>query len=188
MRSIPVSSVLKHLGVAIAFAFCGYGSSVYLLSQFPDQMEFYFPLPFALLCALLFLRTPRAVFVIPLMALDWLVASMVAFLVGASTNDPFLPGVAGGCIGACGLILCVAICDRRLLSPIYFVIGAIVGSLSAISFMPWAELYIASVRLPGHVGLVKTPLIAFAIWQAAVGTCLYSFGTHAKKSLKNCRA
>src|SRR5271165_1545865 len=51
----------------------------------------------------------------------------------------------GEFIGGFGLLLCVAICHRRLLSLEYIFGAQLVGAVSALAFSPWATLYEAHV-------------------------------------------
>jgi hypothetical protein len=64
----------------------------------------------------------------------------------------------------------------------YFVIGALLGSISGLSFASWTQLYYATDLNLGPMAGPPTPIIAFAIWQASVGTYLYWICLHAKQS------
>lgn len=175
---------LKSCSVAVLFAACGAGSSATLLPHFPNKFELGFAIPFALLCALLFMRMRRAVFAVPLMIAVWLISSFAAFSVGMSTHASLFPGMVGGFIGALGLVLCVAICYPSLFSMKYLAFGALIGFLCGALFGPWARVYMAtefSMSTNPDVPLSQMPVMAFAVWQAAVGTYLYALCLYAKR-------
>jgi len=179
MKPVPVSSGLLYAGVVLLFAVCGACSAAFLSSSgystFPDQIPPMLPIPFALLCALLFMRSWRAIVAVPLMVAVWVIAFMAAGSVGMLSHDVLAPGCVGGLIGGVGLVLCAATCHRRLLSPMYVFGGAVIGSLSALEFVPWVSLYYSHLGRPDDPrGDLELPLmLAFAIWQVAVGAYLY---------------
>ena len=170
--------------MAISFAVCGAISSILVLDRIPEGNSLLLPVPFALLCALLCLRNWRVVIAIPLMVAVWFVAFGFAYVLGHA--GAVLGCLCGGLIGGFGLLLCAAICHRRLLSLRYTRGASLVGAVSALAFAPWAVLYEASVssnefKMWIYLHLSNTSdevqtlalLAAFAIWQAAVGTYLY---------------
>jgi hypothetical protein len=126
-------------------------------------------------CALLFLRTVRLIFAAALIILVWPIAFAVADFFGMEFGDVMSPACVGGLIGGLGLVLCVSICQRRVFSPKYLLGGAVVGFVSALSFAPWLKSFYSNIN-----GYPSQPLLllAFAIWQAAVGTYLYAICTH----------
>ena len=183
MKSKFVAAALRYGGVAVTFAICGAGSSILLLA--PDRDGFLYaiipkllPVPFALLCTLLFLRMWRALFAIPLIAAVWFVAKFtaVSLAVRLGTVGDREAVCVGGLIGGLGLVLCVSTCYGRLLSPKYLFCGAVIGCFSALSFAPWLR-----TTYPNSDGPDPLFLLAFAIWQAAVGTYLYAICTAANQ-------
>ncbi len=168
-------AVVKVASVAILFAVCGALSSLWLLPDFPDRFEFLFPLPFALLCTVLFMRKDKAVFAVVLMEIIWLISSFAGFSAGASTRLSPLPGFVGGSIGGVGLVLCVAVCHPSVLSLKRLGYGGLIGAIAGLAFTSWTQVY-----MDQHYGananqvFPKTvPIQAFAIWQAVVGAYLY---------------
>jgi len=178
--------VLKSLTVGILFAACGAGSSATLLLHFPGNLDLRFAVPFALLSALLFIRTRRAFFAVPLMIAVWAISSPSAYFVGMFTRMSLAPGLIGGFIGALGLVLSVAICYPSLFSVKYFALGASIGTLCGALFEPWVKVYVATdfrMSTNPNVALGQIPVTAFAVWQAALGTYLYALCAYAKKKL-----
>ena len=166
---------LKIISVAILFAACGALSSFWLLPHFPDRWDFLFPLPFALLSTVLFMRKAAAVFAIALTDIVWLVSSFTAFAAGMASHLSPLPGFVGGSIGGLGLLLCAVICHPSVFSLKRVAYAGLIGSIAGLAFVPWTQIYIEQ-----HEGanlervFAKTvPIQAFAIWQAAMGTYLY---------------
>jgi hypothetical protein len=173
----PIPASLRYVGVALLFAICGDLSAEHLLSGFPDHWVTMLPIPFAVLCVVLFLRTWRAVFAVPLIVAVWLASSWVADFVGMDSRYDLAPGCVGGLIGGIGLVLCVSTCYGRLISPKYLFGGAVIGSVGALAFAPWVTLF--KSHLNSYTP--NPPLLAFAIWQAAMGTYLYAICTNADK-------
>ena len=175
---IPAS--LRYVGVALLFAICGTMSATHLLSSGwePTQVHMMFAVPFALLCAVLFLRTGRIILAAPLMIAVWVAACVAATWTGmARAQDVFSPVYVGGIVGGLGLVLCASICYWRLILPKYLFGGAVIGAVSALPFAPWLRLYTSHLNSPPPT----PPLLAFAIWQAAVGTYLYAICTEASE-------
>jgi len=172
---------LKVVSVAILFAACGALSSYLLLPDFPRRFEFIFPLPFALLCSVLFMRKAEAVFAIALAEIVWLISSFAAFVAGTDSNLSPLPGFVGGSIGGLGLVLCAVISHPSVFSLKRLAYGGLIGSLSGLAFTSWTQIYMEQ-HYGDNVNRVfpKTvPILAFAIWQAAVGTYLYLISRNA---------
>lgn len=171
MKPASIPSV-RYGGVALLFAVCGACSAAYLLRWFPwfpgNPKPMLLPVPFALLCALLFLHQWRAIIAVPLMVAVWALAYASAKMLGMASPMFLGPGF-GGFIGGVGLVLCAATCYRRLFSRKYTFRGSVVGSVSALAFAPWASL--GNTELDGRE---PTLVFAFAIWQAVVGTYLYA--------------
>ena len=133
---------LKCAAVAILFAVCGGWSASLCFPQFPptnlDGLLGLYPVPFAVLCIVLFLRNVRAVCAVP-MPIVWLVAYGVANFLGMDSQDDLLPGCVGGLVGGLGLVLCVSVGQSPFFSVKRFAIGALVGSISGLSFAPWVQ-------------------------------------------------
>ena len=179
-----VLTALRYAGVAILFALCGaWSAQFFRMRGGSDRLICTLPLPFAVLCGLLFIRTVRAILTVPLMVAVWLAAYSAATMVGLQTpNEAYLlPVAVGGLVGGLGIALAASICHRGLLSPRHLLAAALTGCVGALPFGFWLKSYYL------HLGGWPDPLqpvrlqYAFAIWQAAVGTCLYAVCTRAKK-------
>jgi hypothetical protein len=162
-------------GILILFALCGAGSAVISFNHFPEG-SFFFPLPFAILCALLFLRR---VVVVPLIMLVWYVSyfcapgSGVVLPIAVGLVRSALPCIVGGLIGGAGLVLCASNCLRWLASAKYIAAGATLGICTAFSFLPSVK----ELELNLNQGFVHTPVLAFALWEAMMGTYSYAVCT-----------
>jgi hypothetical protein len=206
MKSKAVLNALRYLGVTVAFAVCGVLSARYCLEDsFPVQSTggyYLLGFPFALLCTILFIRTPnteglgnkasRITVVIIFMGLTWIVSVRVAPLASIlPMKVPFLPFTLldlwpawfGGLVGGLGLTLSAAIGCERLFSPRYLIAGGVIGWLSASPIGIWMTTKSDMFRE------IITPLswinyhhlyYAFGIWQAAMGVYLYGISTNAK--------
>lgn len=182
-----VWSPLRYLGIAIAFALCGVFTARFLDDGSLDRPGTFLPAPFALLCALLFLHKVRAVLAVPLMFAVWKASYIAAWAagVGLGRNDYLfspeflLPGALGGLIGGLGLVLCAATCYCRLFSIEYLFGGSLVGGISGAAFAPWLQSL--KVDMGGSLGSQADLQLAFAIWDAAVGTYLYAICTGVSK-------
>ena len=165
---------LKCAAVAILFAACGGWSALFCLPHFPDgpgSLPYLFPVPFTLLCAILFLPSVQALCALP-MPVVWLIAYFAANFAGMSSGDARLPGCVGGLVGALGLVLCVSIGYP----PFWlkrFAVGGLVGLISALPFASWVQAYHATDFNRGPAANPPAPTYAFAIWQASMGTYLY---------------
>jgi hypothetical protein len=169
-------SGLKCAAVAILFAICGGWSASRCFPYFPPDslvgLLDLFPVPFAVLCIVLFLHKVRAVCAAP-MPIVWLVAYSVADFLGTVRRGDFVPGCVGGLVGGLGLVLCVSIGNRASFSLMRLTVGGLVGSISGWSFAPWVHAYYAYDLNRGPLAGPPTPGYAFAIWQFAMGTYLY---------------
>ncbi len=172
MKAMRVPEGLRYAGVAVLFAICGTCSPIYDARSFGEgPPPLMLPVPFALLCALLFLRQWRAIIAVPLMVAVWVAAYTFGYFLGWASPVLLGPG-CGGFIGGGGLVLCAAICHRRLLSRENVFRGAVIGSVSGLAFAPWAGVHYMQLNFEPPKG--PALLLAFAIWQAAVGTYLYA--------------
>lgn len=164
MKPISHPIALRYVGVALLFGISG-ACSVYLGALFS--------VPFALLCALLFLRQWRAIVTVPLMVVVMFVAAAAEDIVASVGDDGVSPFCVAGAIAGFGLVLCVAMCRRSLFSQRYTFRGAVVGCVSALAFVPCFKHVRGFVF--GSLDVREPALLplAFAIWQAAVGTYLY---------------
>jgi hypothetical protein len=191
MKLLPVPAGVRYIGVALLFAICGACSEFFLTtphSAFPNGTGM-LPIPFALLCAILFLRQWRAIIAVPLMVVVWAVASLAATNLFEATGGRFLAFGCAGFIGGFGLVLCVATCHGRLLARKYIFGGQVIGAVSALAFVPSVSAefpHQSAFRLTPHCAILDhlhlansvdawtvVLLFAYAIWQAAVGTYLY---------------
>jgi tryptophan-rich sensory protein len=175
MKSFCLAA-LQYVRVALLFAACGALSLVAfkMSPYYPVYMLFGFPVPFALLWTLLFMRTRRAVLIIPSMATAWLVSLVVIAQIGARVGifQRFLPECVGGMVGGFAVTLSAAIGQRRLLAPKYLIAACSIGAISSIpfGFLP-----------DDHSKDAFVLWIPFAIWQAAMGTYLYAICKHANE-------
>ncbi len=172
---------LKVISVAILFAACGALSSYLLLPDFPDRFEVIFPLPFAFLCTVLFMRKAEAVLAIALVEIVWQISVFAATGAGMASHLSPLPGFVGGLVGGFGLFVCAVICHPYMSSLKRLAYGGLIGSIAGLTFVPWTQIYMEQ-----HDGVnmervfPKTvPILAFAIWQAAMGTYLYLISRNA---------
>jgi len=170
-------TAIKHVGVALLFGLGG----AYSATMFTDDGGWrmgMLPIPFALISAVLFLRTPLAVLVVPYISLVWLFAYLTAMISGMGAGSgSFWPVCAGGAVGGFGLLFGVAVSDDRLFTLRFVVRAVAIGALAALPFGFWLEAYRGSSGTPMESvepGLLRW---CFAIWQAAVGTYLYAIRT-----------
>jgi hypothetical protein len=172
-----MSKKLKLLGVAVLFAVGGAASFFlsapmdhYLESWLPFPLLSHFsmiPIPFALLSVLLFLRSWKAAVSVPLNVAVWCAAYAIA--TPQSGLDSNLHIFLAGLVGGFSVALSDTICCPRLLSPKYLSYAATVGLLAAFPFVLVSEFGHSAEGPP--LGILLP--FSFAIWQAAVGTCLY---------------
>jgi hypothetical protein len=173
----------RYVVVAVLFAACGAWSAQFPMTERAGWMNCALPLPFAVLCALLFMRKAWAVLVVPLMVAVWFIAYQAATVVGFQTTpeEYLIPVGVGGFIGGLGVTLSASICSRRLLSPGCLLGAALIGCVGALPFGFWLRSYYAHSS-PWFDPLQPFRLrYSFATWQAAVGTYLYAICASAKK-------
>jgi hypothetical protein len=176
--------VLGQIGAALLFAICGAWSSR-LLSIEADWAVCAFPVPFALLCVLLFLRTTKAILIVPLNLVVWLAAYMTAMAVAFEVrNEHYLfPMCLAGLVGGLGLALCAGIAHRPMLSSKHLIVAGVVGCAGGAAFGPWLAAHFESLRFGGGPRDPLQPLrlqYACAVWQTVVGTYLYTVCTQAE--------
>ena len=162
-------------GMFVLFGLCGAGSAAVSFDHFP-QSSLIYPLPFALLCWLAFLRRAgRVLFAIPLIMLWWYIAYYLAFAGGFA---PLYQGgllksaiscAAGGLTGGLGLVFSASMCFRPIGRRKYYAWGAVIGVFSAAGFVKQVAEFESNVNT--FVGL---PIGAFAFWEAAMGTYLFA--------------
>ncbi len=172
---------LKCCGIFALFAACGAVSAAAFCEGFPDHVSLYFPLPFAILVAILLAFVfsctfDRVILATLLTIVVWFVSSFAAtfagMLLSSSSNlDSVTPCVLGGFIGGIGLVLCASVCFPQLVSVKYLAIGAIIGVCSALTLEPSIEIY--ELHLTSGV-FPPTPIRAFALWEATMGTYLFA--------------
>ncbi len=166
----------RYTGVAILFAFCGACSSL----LFPMRNRVYdplLPLPFALLCALLFLRRLRAILAVALSVPVYNAAVLSAVLVTPFLGWAYFPPMClAGFIGGAGLALSFGIVHRRLLTGRCLLRVASIGAVAALPFVFWLA-HLVRMNDPDDSQQPLRRMWAFAIWQAVVGTYLYAICT-----------
>ena len=174
MKPESVPAGMRYISVALLFALCGaWSAAMFLpLQHFPigivgpNDLYRVFPLPFAFLCTLLFMRTVRAFLIVPLMVAAWWASILVAGRMwlpwAIGYDNPFGPACVGGMVGGLGVTLTAAIGKPRLLSPKYLVTSCALGAVSAVPLALWLRLS----REPHAL------MWSFALWQAAMGTYL----------------
>jgi hypothetical protein len=86
--------VVRYIAVVLLFTICGHWSAAHLLSSpegsspnGPLSMILLAGLPFALLCALLFLHTMQVSFAVPLIVAVWLISFTAADFLGADFTE-----------------------------------------------------------------------------------------------------
>lgn len=183
-----VSITLRCCGVFILFATSGAISAAAFCSRFPDAISFFFPLPFAILFALMLIfmsvRTiDRVILSAALSVVVWYVAYFGSYVSGmsftsASEPDSVTPCVLGGFIGGVGLVVCARVCIPALFSIKHFAGGAIVGACTALTFVPSITEYELHMN---SGGVPPTPIGAFASWQAALATYVFAICVFALK-------
>jgi hypothetical protein len=164
------------------------GSAVLSFRHFPEWSVL-FPLGFVVLTVALSLRdTALMIFAAPLMMIVWYVSYLGALAVGMKTmaelgpTSADLPCLVGGFIGGVGLTLCAGLCYPSLLALRYILLGAVLGAVGALAFLPRLMSYEACL----NCGFVAVPAVAFGIWQAIIGTYLYAICLYSRK--KECIA
>jgi hypothetical protein len=175
---------LAILGVALLFGLCGVvsfqlsGGDVTHWSLRAELL----PATYAISSALLFLRSAKAIFVVPLYIAVWVLAQFIATGVAISNaRSDYFPMCLAGLIGGLGVCLASGIVNRRLLSLRYLLGACFVGSVAAVPFGFWLAAYNASIR--SSMNAPEGPLqslrlqLSFAAWQAGVGTYLYVVST-----------
>lgn len=176
---MPAQRILKLAGVAALFACCGAGSALFVWRYgHVAASGLVYPLSLPLLCALLFMRTRKAFLAYPLMVAAELVAATVtAYLILAALvfhiSSFVIPVLAGGALGGGGLTLSCAVQHRQLLSRSRLLGAALVGGLAALPF----STLVAPFGRPDP----RLVALAFAIWEAAVGTYLFANCTSTDK-------
>jgi hypothetical protein len=169
---------LELAGVVLLFGICGAGSS--RIADVGAQ-SWVFPIPFSVACALLYLRSVKTIFVVPLYVVVWLVALNVTTYMAMflTPQCSYVPMCTGGLIGGLGVCLASGIVKRCLLSPRHLFGACVVGCVAALPFgVDLAEWHAANrLSMNAHVDSSVPPWLQFAIWQAGVGTYLYTVST-----------
>ena len=143
-------------------------------------VSFFFPLPFAILVAILLVLVfsctlDRAILAALLTMVAWYASYFAAYCVGMilssySSPDSVTPCIVGGFVGGIGLVLCAGVCFPQLVSVRYLAIASILGACGALTFVSCIELYELHLK---SGGFPPTPIRAFAFWDATVGTYLF---------------
>jgi hypothetical protein len=157
--------------VAALFALSGAWSS-----QFYSQgtSDFLLAVPFALLSVLLLVRNTRAALVFPAIVVTWPLAWFVAASIDVKGGDEYMPMSIAGLVGAICVALATGIARRSLISPLRLAGAAAVGFLAGLAFGPWltySHFNTNRILDPAQALRLRD---AFAIWQCAVGTYIYS--------------
>jgi hypothetical protein len=167
---------IELFGVALLFGVCGGLSSVLVDAEKRGGL-----LPvvvFALLSAVLFLRSRKKILAAPLIVAVFPVAGISATAMGLGLGVLYPLGACfGGLVGGMGVTLATSIGYPRLRSRRYLMGGGAIGCLAALPFSMW--LYLQSKDSNDAYLWLH---ISFAIWQAAVGTYLYAVCAHVEKS------
>ncbi len=162
--------LVEYTSVAAAFALCG-ALSLRLLPGHPF-VGLLFPLPFAVLSALLFLRSPKAILSVALSVPVYFAAQFTANVTAAIL--PWLCMCLGGSVGGAGLAFAFGFVRPRLLSLQRLLRVAGVGAVAAVPFVFWFTAFLPNF---GKGPDPREPLLllcSFATWQAVVGTYLYA--------------
>ena len=170
MKPKSVAYALRYLGVAVLFAICGAWSASFGYSNNHWAELVMLPIPFALLSALLFMRTARAILVIPLIVGVWVAAYLSALNLGVEAGYLFAVCV-GGLFGGLGLALSVSICHRRLLTPPFLVVALIVGAVAALPFGLWhksGRLQFVRWSVTAHSGTMRVRDLAGGGWHVSI--------------------
>lgn len=175
---------IKCSGIFALFAVCGAVSAAAFCQRFPDQISFFFPLPFAILISILLVLVfscslDRVILAALLTMVAWYASYFAAYYAGlilssSASPDSVTPCVLGGFVGGVGLVLCASVCVPQLVSVKYLAIGAIVGVCSALTFVPSIAIYELHLK---SGGFPPTPIRAFAFWEAMMGTYLFAIST-----------
>lgn len=149
---------LKALGrIAALFALCG-AISAFIYEGQGVRNWLLFPLPFAILGAMLFVKS-RAVLFVPLCAGVWNAAYQAAYALGSNDGTLLAAFFTGGVIGGLGVTASAGIGWRGFWSARHLLTATIMGGVTGTAFL-----------LPSPL---ERPIVPFAIWQAAVGTYLW---------------
>jgi hypothetical protein len=183
-ESGAASGILSYVAVSILFAVSGALSSriVNFDGNIDFGRDFLLPLvalPFGVLCMLILVRSIKPVVILPLIVAVWLAAFWTAtamsvrstVLDNLPTLAAYIPMCTAGLIGGLGLALFLAIHRRGVLAWRYLIGAAIAGSVSSLPFGFWLDTRQASETGPSSAMDIAC---AFAIWQATMGTYLYS--------------
>jgi len=148
---------------------CGAASSQ--LVGLGDWGGYVFPIPFGILAAWLCMGSvSRGVVSVILNAIVWQLAYRTA--VGLAADGPTLQRVVGiylaGLVGGLGVSLVTALSKRQAPAMRAVGMGALAGGVCGLPFAWWV---ISANHAPIPEWALST--MCFAIWQAAVGVCLW---------------
>ena len=170
----------------LLFGLCG-AASCRLFSEAHGWDAFLLPIPFGVVSWFLFLRSAKAILVVPLHVLVWAIAYYIAMVLAVSITpqSDYFPMCAAGFVGGAGVFLASGIADERLLSWRCLLGACLVGCTAALPFGLWLAEKHAAIRLSmnAHEDTLQ-PLrlqCSYAIWQAGVGTYLYTVCTVLKR-------
>lgn len=167
---------LAVLGVVLLFGLCGLLSGRFFEVN-GGWRTLLLPIPFGVAAAFLFLRSAKAILVVPLYALVWTMAYFVAMdmAISRTPQSDYIPMCLAGLVGGLGVCLASGIVNRCLLSRRYLLAACLVGCVAALPFGLWLGEIHRALSINAHEDALQATrlLCSFAIWQAAVGAYLY---------------
>jgi len=162
-------SSIRWAHAALLFAVCGAASSQVL--NLDDWASYVLPVPFGIVAAWLCVgRVAPGIALVILDAVVWQLAYRIAVKFGA--DGPTLQRIAAmylaGLVGGLGVSLATALVKRH--APAMRAVGicALAGGVCGLPFGWWLDGG-KQAPIPGWA----VAALCFAIWQAAVGVCLW---------------
>jgi hypothetical protein len=166
----------EYIGVAAAFALCGWWSQ-HKFPQGDDHYDAVFALPFAVLCWVLFSRSPwgliSVALTVPVYLGAWWSANMALGFNMPLLGFYVLPMCVGGFVGGAGLALAFGIVRRPPISYREWFRAGSVGAVAALPFGTWLTVEVLTLNGSKDPHQPARLLYSFAFWQAVVGTYLY---------------
>jgi hypothetical protein len=162
-------SGIRWAQAALLFGVCGAASSQML--NLDDWASYVLPVPFGIVAAWLCVgRVAPGIVLVILDAVVWQLAYRIAVKFGA--DGPTLQRVAAlylaGLVGGLGVSLATALVKRQAPAMRAVGISALAGGVCGLPFAWWL---IAGNQAP--IPDRASAALCFAIWQAAVGVCLW---------------
>jgi hypothetical protein len=166
-----ILKLIELFGVAALFALCGAWSSEFYSHGTTD---FLLGAPFALVLVILLARNTWAVLVFPAIVVTWLPAWFVAASIEVKGGDEYMPMSIAGSVGAICVALAAGIARRPLVSPLRLAGAGAVGFLAGLAFGPWLTYSHFNTNNILESAQSLRLRYAFAVWQSAVGSYIYS--------------